>query len=321
MDQQPLTGEASKDSFTNKYQKNPSATLDPPMQHYPLVLDTDIGDDIDDALALSLVLNSPEIELRGITTVFRDAPRRTLLVKQLLGLMNAPDIPVAAGASRPLIQPWSAIPHGGSQLGKQFEALDTSALPEGGPHAIEFLAKQIHLAASQDQRLTIAVIGPLTNIALLFSVYPDVVSLCDLLIMGGKWSEASPEWNIECDPEAAAIVFSSGANITMVGLDVTLQCVLSDAQVADFSTANKRHTHFLADLIALWAHPITLHDPLTLLVLFDECVRFEPKRIEVGLCGEARGLTITTGGEANCRVAVSVDAERAKSVFMERVLA
>ncbi|HEX8833537.1 MAG TPA: nucleoside hydrolase, partial [Abditibacteriaceae bacterium] len=238
------------------------------MQRYPLVLDTDIGDDIDDALALALALNSPEIELRGVTTVFRDAPRRTILVKQLLNLMNRSDIPVAAGTSIPLLQPWSAIPHGGANLGKQFEALGPNALPESGPHAIEFLVGQIHLAASQGQRLTIAAIGPLTNIALLFSVYPEVVTLCDLLIMGGKWSEAYPEWNIVCDPEAAAMVFSSGASITMVGLDVTLQCVLSDSQVADFSTANKPHTLFLADLIALWAHPITLHDPLTLLVLF-----------------------------------------------------
>ncbi len=291
------------------------------MHYFPLFLDTDIGDDIDDALALALALNSPEIELRGVTTVFRDAPRRTLLVKQLLYLMNRPNIPVAAGASKPLLQPWSAIPHGGANLGKQFEALDPNALPGSGPHAIEFLAQQIHLAASQGQRLTIAAIGPLTNLALLFSVYPEVVPLCDLLIMGGKWSEAFPEWNIVCDPEAAAIVFSSGASITMVGLDVTLQCVLSDSQVADFRAANKPHAQFLADLIALWAHPITLHDPLTLLVLFDDCVTFEPKHIEVGLCGSARGLTITGEGEANCRVAVAVDAERAKSVFMERVLA
>jgi purine nucleosidase/pyrimidine-specific ribonucleoside hydrolase len=77
------------------------------MQRYPIVLDTDIGDDIDDVLALALVLNSPEIELRGVTTVFRDAPRRTLLVKQLLKLMNRSNIPVAAGASKPLLQPWS----------------------------------------------------------------------------------------------------------------------------------------------------------------------------------------------------------------------
>jgi inosine-uridine nucleoside N-ribohydrolase len=117
------------------------------------------------------------------------------------------------------------------------------------------------------------------------------------------------------------MVFSSGASITMVGLDVTLQCVLSDSQVADFRAADKSHAHFLADLIALWAHPVTLHDPLTLLVLFDDCVKFEPKDIEIGLCGNARGLTIMSEGEANCRVAVAVDVERAKSVFMERVLA
>lgn len=291
------------------------------MPSFPLVLDTDIdiGDDIDDALALAL--NPPEIELCGVTTVFRNAPRRTLLVKQLLHLMNRSVIPVAAGASKPLLQPWSAIPHGGAQLGKQFEALDPNVLLESGPHAIEFLAAQIHLAASQGERLTIAAIGPLTNIALLFSVYPDVVPLCDLLIMGGKWTEAFAEWNIVCDPEAAAMVFSSGASITMVGLDVTLPCVLSDSQVAGFRAANKPHAHFLADLITLWAHPITLHDPLTLLVLFDNCVTFDPKRIEVGLCGDARGLTITGEGEANCRVAVSVDVESAKRVFMERVLA
>jgi inosine-uridine nucleoside N-ribohydrolase len=120
-------------------------------------------------------------------------------------------------------------------------------------------------------------------------------------------------------PRSRRDSFFVGPSITRVGLDVTLQCVMSDSQVADFRAANKPHAHFLADLIALWAHPITLHDPLTLLTSFDDCVTFEPKRIEVGLCADTRGLTITTEGETNCRVAISVDSERAKSVFLKRI--
>jgi purine nucleosidase len=283
----------------------------------PLVLDTDIGDDIDDALALAIVLNSPEIELRGVTTVFRDAPRRAQLAKQVLDLFGR-DVPVVSGASAPLLQPYDEIPNG-AQLGRQFEALKDVPAEQFDLHAVEFLRSQILDAQRDGQMLTIAPIGPLTNIALLFSMYPELASFCRLIIMGGFWREAKPEWNILCDPEAAHLVFRSGADITMVGLDVTLRCQLSDEQVAQIRSHELQRVRFLGELIDLWGHVVTLHDPLTLLTLFDDCVQFEPKRIEVKLDGDLRSCTVVTDGQPNARVAVDVDVERAVSLFLERL--
>ena len=287
------------------------------MKPISIILDTDIGDDVDDALALAIALNSPEIDLIGVTTVFRDAPRRALLAQQLLGLFNR-DVPVHAGCSKPLVISYDELP-GGANLGKQFEALDTSLEYDNRQHAVDSIIETAQEFGA-DNPLTICPIGPLTNIALLLAKAPEIMPRIRIVLMGGWWSEPKAEWNIRCDPEAAAMVFNSGADITMVGIDVTKQCVLNDAQVEQFQEAGTPHAKFLYDLIKLWKHQVTLHDPLTLLTLFDDCVQFEPRRIKVELCGERRGDTVVIDGPPNCRVATKVDADRAVQLFMERVL-
>ena len=284
-----------------------------------LVLDTDIGDDIDDALALALICNSPELELLGVTTVFRDAPRRALLARDVLRRFGAPDVPVRAGVSQPLLRPWSEIPWGGAQVGRQFEALDPDLCWEESEHAVDFLARQCAHSARCGEKLLVAAIGPLTNIALLLARYPETAAQLELLIMGGQWSERFAEWNIFCDPEAAAIVFRSGAPLQIVGLDVTLQCLLSDGDIERLRQTNEK-TRFLAELVALWGHQVTLHDPLTLLSLVEDCVKFEAKRLQIGLCGDERALTIEVGGAPNCQIAVAVDAPRAVAAFMRRII-
>jgi inosine-uridine nucleoside N-ribohydrolase len=289
------------------------------MKPISIILDTDIGDDVDDALALAVALNSPEIELRGVTTVFRDAPRRALLAQQLLQLWQR-DVPVRAGTSKPLIKPYSAIP-GGANLGKQFEVLDPSLRYEISRHAVDFIIETAQGGEfSAESPLTICPIGPLTNIALALAKEPEIIACTRIVLMGGQWSKPGVEWNIVCDPEAAAIVFNSGANITMVGLDVTLQCVLSEAQIEQLGSAGTPRAGLLYDLIKLWGHKVTLHDPLTLLTLFDDCVQFEDKHLEVVLNETEYGRTKVIDGTPNCRVAIAVDVERAVNLFMERVL-
>ena len=284
-----------------------------------LILDTDIGDDIDDALALALICNSPELHLLGVTTVFRDAPRRALLARDVLRRFGQPDVPVRAGVSQPLLRPWSEIPWGGAQVGRQFEALDPNLAWEESEHALDFLALQCAQSAARGEKLLIAAIGPLTNIALLLARTPETAAQFELLMMGGKWSESYAEWNIFCDPEAAALVFRSGVSLRVVGLDVTLQCVLSADQVEQLRQGNDK-TRFLAELADLWGHEITLHDPLTLLTLLEDCVSFEAKNLEIGLCGDDRALTRAVAGAPNCQMAVAVDAPRAVAAFMRRIL-
>jgi purine nucleosidase len=283
----------------------------------PIILDTDIGDDIDDALALALILKSPEFDLRGVTTVFRNAPRRALLAQRVLSEFGRGGVPVAPGASKPLLEPFDP------RLGSQFEILDKDVFDPGAqlpPHAVDFLASLVEDERfADDEEIVIAPIGPLTNIALAIACEPELVSRTRLVLMGGFWKGEYAEWNIKCDPEAAAMVFNSGIAIDMVGLDVTLKCQLSPENIE-----RVRHAHpLLGELMSCWTHetgsPITLHDPLALLSLVSDAVRFEDKRVEVGLCAQERGKTLLREGEPNCRAAVEVDAERAVTEFLSRL--
>jgi len=295
------------------------------MNPIPIILDTDIGDDIDDALALAVALNSPEFDVRGITTVFAHAPRRAQLVRHILKAYGRSEIPIAPGCSMPLLQSLEHIAITDT-IGAQFEVLTDEVLEVGLPHAIDFMAQAIDVTAEPDSDTSpiIVAIGALTNVALALAREPELIARCRIVLMGGQWMSPEPEWNIGCDPEAAAMVFSSGADISMVGYDITQRCQLSDAQMAAFAQRGTPQCDLLAELIRLWhagqQRPITLHDPLTLLTLIDDCVAFEEKCIEVKLCGDDRGNTVVVEGTPNVRVAVDVDIERAVGVFMERVL-
>lgn len=284
-----------------------------------IIIDTDVGDDIDDALALAVALNSPELNLVGVTTVFRDAPRRALLARQVLGLFNRSDVPIFAGCSDPLLPQWDAFP-GGRQLGRQFEALDPQAQWDERRHAVDFLISTARQFRTRGEELTFVPIGAMTNIALAFRLAPDIVPFIKIRAMGALWSRPEPEWNIRCDPEAAAMVIESGAEVTLVSFDVTEQVVLSDEQNQRFFDSSHEGARFLGDLIKLWQHPVRLHDPLTVLTLFHDLVEFEPMRLEVGLCGENRAVTKRVEGAPNARVSTQVQVEEAKELFLERVL-
>ncbi len=285
----------------------------------PLILDTDIGDDIDDALALALILSSPAFDLRGVTTVFRNAPRRAILADKLVRSYQQGIFRIAPGISKPLLQPFDA------KLGAQFQVLeedgDEDFWLEWPEHGVDFLVEQCDAEAGKydaKNPLTLAAIGPLTNIALAIARCPELVSGARLTMMGGCWSQNTAEWNVSCDPEAAAMVFNSGIEISMVGLDVTQQCQLTSQQIERIGARRK----LLGRLMELWLDenhkPITLHDPLAILTLSEpDLVRFEPKRIEVVLCGDNRGQTVVVEGEVNCRVAVEVDAARATARLTE----
>ena len=293
-----------------------------------IILDTDIGDDIDDALALAVILNSPELELLGVTTVFRDAALRTRLARHLLGVWERASTHVATGISPPLLQPFNM------DLGTQFQLLDD--VEKNGAseeHAVDFILRAARDLEARGETLTLVPIGPLTNIGVALACEPELAGRVRIVLMGGWWKADADyaEWNIACDPEAAAIVFKSGAPIDMIGLDVTLRCKLSEDNIGQIESGGTGRGALLAKLIRLWqnnqSHTPTLHDPLAVLTLFSDCVRFEEKRIEVVLCGEERGRTQIIESDApgqrasNTRIAVDVDVERAIALFMQRVLA
>ncbi len=289
------------------------------MTRQNIILDTDIGDNIDDALALALAVNSPELNQLGVTTVILNAPRRAALARHLLDELGQTSTRVVSGVSKPLLQAYDF------QLGTQFQVLQDDVWSDT-THAVDFLVGHAHVEEEleADDLLTVVCIGPLTNIAVALVREPELISRISLVLMGGCWSRAEAETNIRSDPEAAAIVFNSGVEISMIGLDVTRRCQLSQGHLQQIAAASTRSAHLLQQLIGLWQDgtPRTpvLNDPLAVLSLFDDCITWQDKCIEVALCGEQRGCTLVGDGEPNARVAVDVDAKRVIELCLARLL-
>ena len=205
-----------------------TAPVGTPGHPLPLIIDSDPG--LDDALAIGVAVARPELDVLAVTTVGGNADVRhcTENALRLLHAYGRDDIPVAEGAAGPLVGHVvrATEVHGESGVGSTVLPAATSAAVE--EHAVELMAR---LLRDAPEPVAIAPIGPLTNIALLLRLYPDLAErIAHLSIMGGSIGEGnttvSAEFNIYADPEAADVVFRSGVPITMMGLDVTHQALL-----------------------------------------------------------------------------------------------
>jgi len=263
----------------------------------PIILDTDIGGDIDDALALALALQSPELDVLAVTTVADDTATRARLAWKELGLYGRRDIPVAAGAGETLVGPYGNRP-----TPPQFQALD---LQDADPPAARRRATDliIETLMASPRKVTLVPIGPMTNIALALKEEPRIKQRIErIVMMGGAFDLLIPEYNIRRDYLASAIVFHSGVPITAVGLDVTLKCKLQGADLARLRQAAHPSAQFLMRLIDLWQggradrYP-TLHDPLAVAVAFlPDLVETQLGRVSVETVGSnaTKGLTVFT---------------------------
>lgn len=206
----------------------------------PFILDTDPG--IDDAAAIAAALFAPALDLQLITTVAGNVSveKTTRNALQLLHFWQA-DIPVAQGAATPLLRPLrdAAYVHGESGM-EGYDFVDHQRQPLAKP---AFMAIRDKLMSAPEP-MTLVAIGPLTNIALLLTHYPECqFNIRRLVIMGGSAGRGNftpnAEFNIAIDPEAAERVFRSGIEIVMCGLDVTNQALLTPAYLAQLPTLNK----------------------------------------------------------------------------------
>ena len=290
----------------------------------PVILDTDIGDDIDDALALSLALQSPELKVLGIVTVLQDGGRRADLVWKILSLYRRTEIPVGVGAEQPLVAP----PRTGTV--RQTEVLlDTDRMPaDRRPNGLQLL---IDTCLRSPVKVTIVAYGPLTNIAIALRAEPRLTEKLErIVLMNGLFFRPGLEYNTKIDPEASAIVYSSGVPVVAVGLDVTMQCVLSADHLRQFAASRLESVQFLWKLIQIWQHgnpeqrPV-LHDPLAV------AVTVQPNLITTArgtVAVETRGVPDRTYGMTIFRkdasgptqVAQEVSATAAVDFFMSRVL-
>lgn len=250
-----------------------------------VLLDTDIGMDVDDAVCLAYLLAHPRCDLVGITTVTGEAEKRAMLASVICRAADR-EVPIYPGADLPLIVPQ-----------KQKEAPQAAALPRWDHQsrfprgqAVEFMRQTIRAYPGQ---VWLLAIGPLTNLGLLFSVDPEIPSLLKgVVLMGGYYfhrlDKVNPlEWNIAGDPHAAEIVFRARPPLLRaVGLDVTTRVVMEAAAVRESFKAPLLQP--VLDMAEIWFagyYPsITFHDPLAASTIFDpELCRFATGSVSIEL--------------------------------------
>lgn len=283
-----------------------------------VIIDTDIGDDIDDALALALALSSPELRVLAITTVYGRVDIRAKLASRILEAYNRLDIPVAMGARKPLLgsEP-THIPNQAAMAG----ARDYPCIVE--EHAVDLIINILR----RERSVTLITLGPLTNIALALLKDKDAFKSSELVIMGGCITRPIAEYNIKSDPEAATIIFNSALPITLVGLDVTMKCEMTEEMLKLIERSPKPQVQLLREFLRLWRkvhrrRPI-LHDPLAVTVSFKkDLVKKVCKYVTVELWGKyTRGYTVVLPNrEPNIDVCIDVDHKKFLELFERRVL-
>ena len=249
----------------------------------PIILDTDIGTDVDDCLALALCLASPELKVIAITTVYGDTRLRARMVLKLLALRGVNDVPVAAGAEKPLLDRVPVYWEG--HEGQGLLTPEDNALAPVAEHASDLIARVVMMRPGE---IILIAIGPLTNVALAMLKEPRLArALGGLVIMGGvvggKGALHLPwtEHNFRSDPEAAQIVLASGAPMAIVPLDVTTQVRIRPVGVARLAAADTPFHIAVADQVRQYPrykqHGWTyLHDPLAVAtVIRPELVKWE----------------------------------------------
>jgi inosine-uridine nucleoside N-ribohydrolase len=298
-----------------------------------ILIDCDPGHD--DAIALLLALASPEVEVLGVTTVHgnQTLEKTTANALRVLELAGRTDVPVAAGADRPLERDLVVAAHVHGESG-----LDGPVLPEPSTrpveqHAADFLAERIVEGA------VLVPTGPLTNVAILLERHPEAAArLGEIVLMGGAIAEGNmtpaAEFNIWADPEAAQAVFRSGIDVTMIGLDVTHRALLTSDD-AERLRATGRIGSFVADLVEFFKryHEETygwdgapIHDAVAVAeVIQPGLVTTRLRNVEIETVSElCRGRTVVdlwrrTGRAPNARVGVGIDAEAFFRLLTERI--
>jgi inosine-uridine nucleoside N-ribohydrolase len=301
-----------------------------------IILDCDPGHD--DAIALMLALASPEVEVLGVTTVSgnQTVKKTTENAIRVLDHLGREDISVVAGAQRPLVREryLAADVHG--ETGLDGPELPPPARKPELEHAIDWIAKTL---SAQPRPVTLVPTGPLPNIALFLARYPELEpKVARVVLMGGAIAEGNvtpaAEFNIWADPEAAQRVFSSGLDLTMVGLDVTHKALIRKPHV-DRLTHSGVAGKLVADLHGFYVEHhkrrygwdgAPVHDAAAVAHVIDGTL------LEMTDCGVivdtgpelSRGRTYvdrwgSAGWPNNCHVAVDIDSERFLELLIERI--
>lgn len=266
-----------------------------------ILIDTDIGDDIDDALALAVAVKCRKLELVGVTCVYRNTALRARQAKKVLSLCGKPKVPVYAGWGKPIVElcdEKEIFCQYTDDL--QFSAYDYDNPREDtrGEAAIDFILDTVRRHGSS---LVLLAIGPLTNVARAIQNDPATMrSVGRIVLMGGDYTNHFAEWNIVCDPESARIVFESGLPLYAVGHDFTSRLVLGEEDISRIlAPSSDPLCRYLSEITRMWIaesgrNPV-LHDPLAVqAVVNPNCFTFVRTPVKVETRGEyTRGMTVS----------------------------
>ncbi|MGH3134551.1 MAG: nucleoside hydrolase [Gaiellaceae bacterium] len=300
----------------------------------PIILDCDPGHD--DAIALLLALASPEVELLAVTTTYgnQTLEKTTANALRVLELARRTDVPVAVGAERPLARDLVVAAHVHGESGLDGPVLPAHETAPASEDAVDFVAELVRAAG---RSVTLVPTGPLTNVARYVDAH-GTAGIARVVLMGGSIAEGNftpaAEFNIWCDPEAAHVVFSSGLNVTMAGLDVTHKAILGPA-VEEQLRAAGRVGRFVAELNAFFSryHRETygwdgapIHDAVAVAhVVRPGLLETRHRNVEIELESElCRGRTVVdlwrrTDRAPNAHVGVDLDTEAFFDLLVERI--
>ena len=261
-----------------------------------IILDTDIGDDIDDAFALLLMVESNYFDVLGVTTVFRNAYKRAKMASYLLEKLNK-NVKVYAGCDNPLITTIDKVVQPEIRAKEQVDSDGKYHLPQydekmdfanvESAHAVDFIIEMVH---KYPHEVVLVPIGAYTNIAMAIRKDPTIIPLIkEVRVMGGTLNQNFSEWNVWCDPEAAYILFTSGVNLSAVGLNVTMQTALDKDFIEEMKNSKAKPILLIYEMMMKWfkhyefTTPV-MHDPLTIASLIDPTIlTFEEKHLVVSL--------------------------------------
>jgi len=243
-----------------------------------IILDTDIGTDVDDAYAIALLANCPEVKIEAVTTVWADALLRARMARKLLNLLGRPEIPVAVGESRPINPERPAFLFGHEGRGVLDGDEDLSLAEEPAGEIIESLLRKY------PNEIKVLLIGPQTNLGGLLCEKPELAPLIkEFVVMGGtpfygpkemeRFGERPVDYNLVADPEAARVVFDSGVPITMIGLNATMPTLLKGSHIEHVAKHGSPAADLLYSMTEEWLGVIgreetPMHDPLAVTAAF-----------------------------------------------------
>lgn len=303
-----------------------------------IILDTDPG--IDDALAFILLKAMPEISIEAITVTHGNTSveKCTINALKLVELLDMTDIPVAMGATEPLVKPLSVAEETHGDTGLGHAVLPTPKTEVTSNSAANLI---IDLVNANPGEITILCIGPVTNLALALLKDPSIrKKIKNVVSMAGTFhypgnATPSSEYNVFCDPESFDILLRSGIELTIIPLDVTYKCLFTKEHVARLTNARadirnfiERSTAFYMEFHAEYQgiEGCAINDPLAAAILVrPELVTFRNYFVDIELHGEFTTAKLSadhfnaSGKPANAKVAMEVDVEAFMNFFIERV--